>query len=135
MYAIFLQTDEDNRIELTVFDLFTQPWFFTYFDYVQFSTSGNFRNAERYTEWYKYDVLTSFMLFDVLFLDRMSGDLNARTPFSIVSEQNKLGIRFRSSTLFNFRGFKLHYLVTFFSLFNIQNLTSVTYFSYISNNR
>lgn len=84
----YLQCDEDSRIEVTVFDLYTQPWLFTYFDYVQFSTDGNMTNAER-----------------------MSGDLNSRTPFTIVSQANKLGIRFRSSTLFNFRGLKLHYLV------------------------
>ncbi|CAL8072235.1 unnamed protein product [Orchesella dallaii] len=84
----YLETEPGTRIETTVFDLYTQPWFFTYFDYVQFTTDGNFTNAER-----------------------MTGDLNSRTPFTIVSKDNKMGIRFRSSALFNFRGLKLQYLV------------------------
>lgn len=42
----------------------------------------------------------------------MAGDMNGKTPFTITSEGHKLGIRFRSSSLFNFRGFKITYIVS-----------------------
>jgi chymotrypsin len=77
-----------TRIQAVLFDSVTQPWFFAYFDYVMIAKNGNFSNV-----------------------DRLSGDMNAKTPMMIESEANKLGIRFRSSALFNFRGFKLQYLV------------------------
>ncbi len=41
----------------------------------------------------------------------MAGDMNTKTPLTISSSENKLGIRFKSSTLFNFRGMKIQYLV------------------------
>jgi secreted trypsin-like serine protease len=41
----------------------------------------------------------------------MAGDMNTKTPLTIVSESNKLGVRFKSSNLFNFRGLKVQYIV------------------------
>ncbi|OXA51762.1 Chymotrypsin BI [Folsomia candida] len=84
----YLESPPNTKIEATIFDLYTQPWFFTYFDYVMITRDGNFSKV-----------------------DRMAGDMNTKTPLTISSELNKLGIRFRSSTLFNFRGMKIHYLV------------------------
>lgn len=58
----------------------------------------------------------------------MAGDLNSRTPFTIVSKQNKMGIRFRSSALFNFRGMKMQYLVSYKCVGRRCVLCNVIYF-------
>jgi len=83
-----LQGVEGTQIEATVFDLFVQPWFFTYFDYVMIAKNGDYKKV-----------------------DRMAGDMNGKTPFTITSDANKFGIRFVSSSLFNFRGMKMQYVV------------------------
>lgn len=47
-----------------------------------------------------------------MLLLRFAGDMNSKTPLTVASEENKLGIRFQSSSLFNFRGMKIQYLVS-----------------------
>ncbi|CAG7819236.1 unnamed protein product, partial [Allacma fusca] len=84
----YLESIPGTRIEATFFDLVTQPWFFTYFDYLMISKSGNFSKV-----------------------DRVAGDMNGKTPMTVSSEANKFGLRFRSSSLFNFRGFRMQYIV------------------------
>jgi len=77
--------------------------FFTYFDYVMISRDGDFNTT-----------------------DKLAGDMNSKTPMTIISNENKLGIRFRSSTLFNFRGMKVEYLVRPTDV-NIQKLEPAPY--------
>ena len=47
----------------------------------------------------------------MLFGNRIAGDMNGKTPMTIESTANEFGLRFRSSSLFSFRGMKLQYLV------------------------
>lgn len=56
-------------------------------------------------------ILRETDLCNILY-SRLAGDWNGYTPMQYESDGNKLGIRFRSSTLFNFRGMKLHYVVS-----------------------
>ncbi|XP_021948461.1 ovochymase-1 [Folsomia candida] len=75
-------------IETTFFDVVTQPWLFSFSDYVLVSPTG---------KWDSYR--------------RFAGDVNHKMPFTVVSKENRLGIRFVSSRWLNFRGFKLTYVV------------------------
>lgn len=43
-----LESENGTVIEATIFDLLTQPWFFTYFDYVMISKTGDYQKVEKY---------------------------------------------------------------------------------------
>jgi len=83
-----LESPEGTRVEATLFDINLQPWFLNYFDSLSLSKDGVFYMVDNY-----------------------AGDQNEKTPFSVESVGNKFGIRFKSNSILNYRGFKLAYVV------------------------
>ena len=71
-----------------------------------------------------------FLLFSRLF-----GDLNSKTPMTIVSQDTKFGIKFRSSTYFNFRGFKLQYLVSIKQIIETSTTFLIFFVLYLKCNK
>jgi len=75
-------------VEATFFDAVTQPWLFSFTDYVLVSTTGKWDNYRRF-----------------------AGDANSKMPFTFVSKENRLAVRLVTSKWLNFRGFKMSYVV------------------------
>lgn len=48
IFAGFFQSAPGTVIEITLFDSVTQPWLFTFFDYIKVSLDGNFTRFHRY---------------------------------------------------------------------------------------
>lgn len=46
-YDCFLKGVNGTQIEVTFFDLYTQPWFFTYFDYVMVAKDGDYKRVDK----------------------------------------------------------------------------------------
>ena len=50
-----MQSAPGTKIEATFFDVVTQPWFFTYFDYIMIAKDGNFSEVDRWELYAKTD--------------------------------------------------------------------------------
>ncbi|CAL8083040.1 unnamed protein product [Orchesella dallaii] len=83
-----LESAPGTVIEATFFDSVTQPWLFGFYDYIKVSLDGN---------WTQFN--------------RFAGDINYKTPFTLISKGNRIVVRFITSSWLNFRGFSMFYVV------------------------
>ncbi|ODN01679.1 Chymotrypsin BI [Orchesella cincta] len=83
-----LESVPGTVIEATFFDSVTQPWLFGFYDYIKVSLDGNWTQFHRF-----------------------AGDINYKTPYTLVSKGNRIVVRFVTSSWLNFRGFSMFYAV------------------------
>lgn len=99
-----LSAPEGTTIHATIFDIDMQPWFLNYFDSLSISRDGAFYAVDNY-----------------------AGDQNEKTPFTVLSNGTKLGIRFKSNSILNYRSVERYQNTFTYALFIRKHVINLAY--------